>query len=69
VKIEKKYIDLVFINGAKEVMERKRYVQVAPPNKNSFLALLLKVPNHLMCKSIINKVCIHFEVHKENLDE
>ena len=62
----KKIYRLGFINGAKEVMERKRYVQVAPPNK-TVLVFAFKSPKPSDVQSIINKVCIHFEVHKETL--
>ena len=62
----KKIYRLGFINGAKEMMERKQYVQVAPPNKK-VLGFGFKTPKPSDVQSVINKVCIHFEVHKETL--
>jgi hypothetical protein len=62
----KKIYRLGFINGAKEMMERKRHVKLAPPNKK-VVGFAFKIPKPSDVQSVINKVCIHFEVHKETL--
>ena len=62
----KKIYRLGFINGAKEMMERKRHIKLAPPNKK-VVGFAFKTPKPSDVQSVINKVCIHFEVHKETL--
>lgn len=63
---KKKIYRLGFINGCKEMQDRKRPVQVAPPNKK-IVGFTFKTPKPSDVQSVINKVCIHFEVHKETL--
>ena len=55
----KKIYKLGFINGAKEVMERKRYVQVAPPNK-TVLGFAFKSPIYVTLMTSINKFPRYF---------
>ena len=62
----KKIYRLGFLNGCKEMDNRKRPVMVAPPNKK-VIGFTIARPKPSQVQSVINKVCIHFEVHKETL--
>jgi len=62
----KKIYRLGFLNGCKEMDNRKRPVVVAPPNKK-VVGFTIARPKPSQVQSVINKVCIHFEIHKETL--
>ena len=62
----KKIYRLGFLNGCKEMDNRKRPVVVAPPNKK-VIGFTIARPKPSQVESVINKVCIYFEVHKPTL--